>query len=56
MWDDGPGFTAAAMRPGHGLDSLQARLAARFGAAGALTIAPQDGGTLVTVALPRTES
>jgi len=54
VWDDGPGFTAAAMRPGHGLDSLQARLGARFGAAGVLTIAPRDGGTLVTVALPRT--
>ena len=24
VWDDGPGFTAAAMRPGHGLDTLQA--------------------------------
>ena len=55
VWDDGPGFTAAAMRPGHGLESLQARLAARFGAAAELTIAGRDGGTLVTVTVPRPE-
>ena len=55
VWDDGPGFTAAAMRPGHGLESLQARLAARFGAAAELTIAGRDGGTLVTVTVPRSE-
>jgi sensor histidine kinase YesM len=53
VWDDGPGFTPAAVRPGHGLDSLQARLGARFGGAGRLTIAGHAGGTLVTVALPR---
>jgi sensor histidine kinase YesM len=56
VWDDGPGFAAAAIRPGHGLDSLQARLGARFGAAAGLTIAARDGGTLVTVSLPRRES
>ena len=55
VWDDGPGFTTAAMRPGHGLESLQARLAARFGAAAELTIAGRDGGTLVTVTVPRSE-
>jgi signal transduction histidine kinase len=55
VWDDGPGFTIAAMRPGHGLESLQARLAARFGAAAELTIAGRDGGTLVTVTVPRSE-
>jgi LytS/YehU family sensor histidine kinase len=52
VWDDGPGFTAAAMRPGHGLDSLRARLAARYGAAAALSAARAGGGTLVTVSLP----
>ena len=55
VWDDGPGFTTAAIRPGHGLESLQARLAARFGAAAELTIAGRDGGTLVTVTVPRSE-
>ena len=56
VWDDGPGFTAEAMRPGHGLESLQARLATRFGAAATLTIARHEGGTLVTVTLPRHEA
>ncbi len=54
VWDDGPGFTADAMRAGHGLENLQGRLAARFGGAAALSVARHDGGTLVTIALPRT--
>jgi signal transduction histidine kinase len=53
VWDDGPGFTADAMQPGHGLDTLRGRLAARFGADASLSIARRDGGTLVTVLLPR---
>jgi two-component system, LytTR family, sensor histidine kinase AlgZ len=53
VWDDGPGFTPAAMCPGHGLETLQGRLAARFGPAAALTVGRRDGGTLVTVSLPR---
>lgn len=54
VWDDGPGFTADAMRPGHGLDTLRARLAAaRFGADASLTVARRNGGTLVTVRLSR---
>jgi two-component system sensor histidine kinase AlgZ len=52
VWDDGPGFTAAAMWPGHGLDSLRARLAARYGATATLSVDRRDGGTLVTVSLP----
>jgi hypothetical protein len=54
VWDDGSGFSADAIVPGHGLDNLKGRLAARFGAAATLTIAPRDGGTLVTVVMPRT--
>jgi len=53
VWDDGPGFTADAMRPGHGLDTLRARLAARFGADASLSVTRQEGGTLVTVLMPR---
>jgi len=56
VWDDGAGFTAADIRPGHGLDNLQARLAARFGAAARLSIARHAGGTLVCVSLPCTGS
>ena len=52
VWDDGPGFTDAALRPGHGLESLRQRLAARFGEDAALTIGRRDGGTLVTLSLP----
>ena len=54
VWDDGPGFTDAALAPGHGLDSLRQRLAARFGDDAALTIARRDGGTRVTLSLPAT--
>jgi two-component system, LytTR family, sensor histidine kinase AlgZ len=56
VWDDGPGFTAEAIRPGHGLENLQGRLAGRFGAAARLVIGRRDGGTLVTVSLPRAGS
>jgi signal transduction histidine kinase len=54
VWDDGPGFTAADTRAGHGLENLQGRLAARFGGAAALSVAREAGGTLVTVSLPGT--
>jgi two-component system, LytTR family, sensor histidine kinase AlgZ len=53
VWDDGAGFTPAAICPGHGLDNLQGRLAARFGPTASLTVARRDGGTVVTVRLPR---
>ncbi len=53
VWDDGPGFSADSIVPGHGLDNLKGRLAARFGAAATFTVTPHDGGTLVTVAMPR---
>ena len=52
VWDDGSGFTVDAMRPGRGLDTLRARLAARFGADASLSVARRDGGMLVTVTLP----
>ena len=53
VWDDGPGFTADAIRVGHGLENLQARLATRYGDAAALSVASEDGGTRVTLAIPR---
>jgi sensor histidine kinase YesM len=56
VWDDGPGFEMSAALPGHGLENLQSRLLARFGDAAALSVARRDGGTLVTLALPRTAS
>ena len=54
VWDDGPGFTTAAIRPGHGLDNVQGRLAARFGPAAGLTVGQRDGGAVVTLSLPTT--
>jgi len=52
VWDDGPGFTEAALRAGHGLESLRQRLAARYGDAATLAIGRRDGGTLVVLSLP----
>jgi sensor histidine kinase YesM len=56
VWDDGPGFTADAMRPGHGLENLTARLVARYGDAARFDVGRRDGGTLVTVAMPPTRA
>jgi LytS/YehU family sensor histidine kinase len=56
VWDDGPGFSADDMRPGHGLENLQARLTARFGTAACLAIGRSAGGTLVTLSLPRADA
>jgi sensor histidine kinase YesM len=52
--DDGPGFTEQAIRPGHGLDNLQRRLATLFGPAARLDISNKAGFTTVTFSLPRT--
>jgi two-component system, LytTR family, sensor histidine kinase AlgZ len=54
VWDDGPGFGGEIIQPGHGLENLQSRLAARFGDDGALTVAREGGGTRVTIVIPRT--
>ena len=56
VWDDGPGFQLASALPGHGLENLHQRLQARFGSAAALNVGRRDGGTLVTVVLPRAHS
>lgn len=53
VWDDGPGFRLEAVPPGRGLDTLRGRLAALYGADAALEIARADGGTWVTLFLPR---
>jgi anti-sigma regulatory factor (Ser/Thr protein kinase) len=52
VWDDGPGFTATELTPGHGLDNLRQRLASLYGAAGHLAIERASDGTEVTVTLP----
>jgi sensor histidine kinase YesM len=52
VWDDGPGFDLAAAPPGHGIETLRARLGVLFGADAALTAAREDGGARVTMAVP----
>jgi two-component system sensor histidine kinase AlgZ len=52
VWDDGPGFAAAAVENGHGVDTLRGRLTARYGPAATFDVTRSEGGTLVTVSLP----
>jgi LytS/YehU family sensor histidine kinase len=40
------------MRAGHGLENLEARLHARYGAAATLDIAQREDGARVTLSLP----
>ncbi len=51
--DDGPGFDASSVKPGHGLDSLNARLMALFGEEAALDITRLEPGAAVTISIPQ---
>jgi two-component system, LytTR family, sensor histidine kinase AlgZ len=51
--DDGPGFDQDALKPGHGLDTLQDRLAVLFEGAGRLELSQRDGRMTVSVAIPQ---
>ena len=51
--DNGPGFDAADIKQGHGLDSLRARLASVFAEDAALRISRAAGRMTVTISLPR---
>jgi sensor histidine kinase YesM len=50
--DDGPGFGADALPPGHGLDLINERLRTLFGDAARLSIAGGAGRTTVSIELP----
>jgi LytS/YehU family sensor histidine kinase len=52
VWDDGPGFSLDAVRPGHGLDTLRQRLDALYGGAAGLAVDRCEEGTMVTIRLP----
>jgi LytS/YehU family sensor histidine kinase len=54
--DNGPGFAEPAIRPGHGLDNLQHRLAAMFGPAAKLEISKKGEFTAVSFCLPQTDA
>lgn len=51
--DDGPGFSADAITPGHGLHNLRARLTTLFGEEAALDLSRRNGFMVVNVSLPR---
>jgi sensor histidine kinase YesM len=52
--DDGPGFAASALLPGHGLENLKARLTTLFGSAGRLEVVTGTGtGGVVVLTVPR---
>jgi sensor histidine kinase YesM len=50
--DDGPGFSADAIRAGHGLDNLQARLSTIYGGRASLDLRREERSMKVTVSLP----
>ena len=50
--DTGPGFDVAAIRAGHGLDSLVGRLDALYGDAARLNVLRRDGWCVVQLILP----
>ncbi len=50
--DDGPGFDREAIRPGHGLDTLEARLHAHYGQRAALEFVRRSDGMTVRLRLP----
>ena len=50
--DDGPGFEpASGLKPGHGLDLLQRRLASFFGSGACLEMSASNGRTLVAISV-----
>ena len=51
--DTGPGFDLAAIRAGHGLDSLVERLDSLFGAKAHLKVSRRDGYSVVEMVLPQ---
>lgn len=50
--DDGPGFNAGAIRAGHGLDNLQARLSVLYGDRASLDLRREGHSMRITVSLP----
>jgi hypothetical protein len=50
--DDGPGFDATALKAGHGLDNLQQRLRAIYGAAAGIDLDRGAGGMIVRLRVP----
>jgi two-component system, LytTR family, sensor histidine kinase AlgZ len=51
--DDGPGFDAAALQHGHGLDNLRERIATLFDGAGRVEFVRREGRMTVSIAVPQ---
>ncbi len=56
VWDSGEGFTLSALKPGHGLDNLRARLAALWGNEAELTMEREESGSVVRISIPWQET
>jgi sensor histidine kinase YesM len=52
VWDAGASFSLETVPPGHGLDTLRARLQALYGEDGRLDVERVDGGKVVSLSLP----
>jgi hypothetical protein len=50
--DDGPGFAEDSLKPGHGLDNLQGRLRAIYGARAGLELLREAGSMIVRLRVP----
>jgi signal transduction histidine kinase len=53
--DDGPGFSGDDIRPGHGLENLQSRMAVLYGPGAKLEIERRAGGGAVRLRIPSTQ-
>ena len=53
VYDNGPGFDASSLPPGHGLDNLQERLAVLYQEEGRLSVTRDGGRTRVAISLPQ---
>jgi LytS/YehU family sensor histidine kinase len=52
VWDAGPWFPLETVPPGHGLDTLRARLDVLYRGQGRLDVERVDGGKVVSISLP----
>ena len=52
VWDDGPGFDRDAVRPGRGIENVEARLASYHGDAARLELGRARGGMAVAMVVP----
>lgn len=54
--DTGPGFELESAQAGHGIDNLQSRLMALFGAGATVSLAKGDNGSAVILSIPQSHN